>query len=623
MNQYEELRAGALTATLDRFSGQLRWLRYGPHEVLRGIYGAVRDQHWNTITPEIELLAIERGANELRIEFHAVCRKGEIDFRWRGSIVGSAESVIRYCFAGKAYSAFLRNRIGLCVLHPIRECAGQPCSVLHTDGTTEHAEFPLTISAQQPFMRIAALRHRVTNDVDAEVRFVGDTFETEDQRNWTDASFKTYSTPLDLPFPVAVRPGDVVHQEVEVKLLGRVSPLPSNRLQVISLSAGSAVSLPLIGFSHLGRATRLDEEDAVRLTKLRPRHLRVELNANEAGFLEDLIVAADDARRLNASMQVVLDFASGDESEVTRVLTVLQPHTARVAEWVVLQNRGVASPHLSQLVRRTLAQHVSLPRIGLGSNDNFTELNRDRPAIGAADFLTYAVNPQAHAFDNATIVENLVGQAETVRTAKEFAGETSLHVGPITLKRRMPTRSLVESVAASAEMPMDADARQVSPFLAGWTLGSIAALSQEGVHAATYFELTGCRGVAGAPSQAHLPAPFGPSATAVFPVYHVFADIAELEGGNWHVLSADMSDAVFGLLCRRAGGSCTLVANPTDRTWTCRLPIAPQRLRMLDQTTAASAMHSPTEFRAAWQHWTASELELPPQSYVRVEETRS
>jgi hypothetical protein len=31
--------------------------------------------------------------------------------------------------------------------------------------------------------------------------------ETEDQRNWSDASFKTYSTPLAIPFPAEVAPG--------------------------------------------------------------------------------------------------------------------------------------------------------------------------------------------------------------------------------------------------------------------------------------------------------------------------------------------------------------------------------------------------------------------------------
>ena len=35
----------------------------------------------------------------------------------------------------------------------------------------------------------------------ANVAFDGDIFEMEDQRNWTDASYKIYSTPLRLPFP--------------------------------------------------------------------------------------------------------------------------------------------------------------------------------------------------------------------------------------------------------------------------------------------------------------------------------------------------------------------------------------------------------------------------------------
>jgi len=38
----------------------------------------------------------------------------------------------------------------------------------------------------------------------------------EDQRNWTDASFKTYSTPLSEPFPRLVRTGDLVEQSLGV-----------------------------------------------------------------------------------------------------------------------------------------------------------------------------------------------------------------------------------------------------------------------------------------------------------------------------------------------------------------------------------------------------------------------
>ena len=34
-------------------------------------------------------------------------------------------------------AAFLRNRIGFCVLHPGRECAGKPCRVEVDDGAVE------------------------------------------------------------------------------------------------------------------------------------------------------------------------------------------------------------------------------------------------------------------------------------------------------------------------------------------------------------------------------------------------------------------------------------------------------------------------------------------------------
>ena len=39
-------------------------------------------------------------------------------------------------------------------------------------------------------MDIRAIGHQVTPDIWATVRMTGETFEMEDQRNWTDASYK-------------------------------------------------------------------------------------------------------------------------------------------------------------------------------------------------------------------------------------------------------------------------------------------------------------------------------------------------------------------------------------------------------------------------------------------------
>jgi D-apionolactonase len=65
-------------------------------------------------------------------------------------------------------------------------------------------------------MDLRALTHEAAPGLRVTCRMEGDTFEMEDQRNWTDASFKTYCTPLAEPFPVLVEPGDRVDQQVTV-----------------------------------------------------------------------------------------------------------------------------------------------------------------------------------------------------------------------------------------------------------------------------------------------------------------------------------------------------------------------------------------------------------------------
>src|SRR5436189_43618 len=66
---------------------------------------------------------------------------------------------------------------------------------------------------------VRALTHAVGPGCAVEVRFDGEVFETEDQRNWTDASFKTYGTPLAQPFPVWIERGTQIEQSVSVKLI--------------------------------------------------------------------------------------------------------------------------------------------------------------------------------------------------------------------------------------------------------------------------------------------------------------------------------------------------------------------------------------------------------------------
>ena len=58
--------------------------------------------------------------------------------------------------------------------------------------------FPDLIEPWQPFKDMRAITHTALAGVSAECRMEGDTFEMEDQRNWSDASYKTYVRPLAL-----------------------------------------------------------------------------------------------------------------------------------------------------------------------------------------------------------------------------------------------------------------------------------------------------------------------------------------------------------------------------------------------------------------------------------------
>ncbi len=85
------------------------------------------------------------------------------------------------------------------------------------------AVFPRLVSPQQPFLGLRTIAHEVAPGVEAEVRMEGETFEMEDQRNWSDDSFKTYGTPLALPLPVEVQEGTRIRQSITLCLFGEAS----------------------------------------------------------------------------------------------------------------------------------------------------------------------------------------------------------------------------------------------------------------------------------------------------------------------------------------------------------------------------------------------------------------
>jgi hypothetical protein len=220
------------------------------------------------------------------------------------------------------------------------------------------------------------------------------------------------------------------------------------------------------------------------------------------------------------------------------------------------------------------------------------------------DGVCYSINPQVHAFDNASLVETLETQAVIVESARRFTGGLPLAVTPVTLRPRFnPSATGPEPPPAPGGLPSQVDARQMSLLAAGWTVGSLKYLAESGVESVTYFETSGWRGLM--EREDGSPEPFPSVPGSVFPLYHVFADLGECLGGEpsglIRVLPAVSSDPlrVEGLALAVGDMVCVLVANLTAEVQPVTVTglAGKVHLRRLDEHTAMQAMSAPGLFR--------------------------
>ncbi len=621
------LRAGPLTLVYD--GGDLRYIRLGRHEIIRRLYVAVRDHNWGTVPATLSQLEIHATDTSFSITYHAEHRQGAIHFGWHAAISGTADGMIEYRMEGMAQSSFRRNRIGICILHPIHECSGMPCTIEHADGTIDHAHFPAAISPHQPFFAMRAIRHTVIPGVTAEVRFAGDLFEMEDQRNWTDASFKTYSTPLALPYPVEIGAGTSISQSVTLRLEGTPPPAEPDdpALSFGPEPAVAALPIPRIGLGSASHGMPLSLGEIARLRILHPAHLRLDLDLS-ADFSARLEQAVAEAQALDTRLEVALFCSTAAHAELAALAALLPTLRPPLAGWLIFAHgHKTTPPELLDAARQVLAGYDSQALIAGGTNAYFTELNRGRPELDATSAVCYSLNPQVHAFDNASLVETLEAQGITVQSARRLYGSRPILVSPITLRPRFNPNATGPATDLPGELPATVDRRQMSLFGAGWTLGSLKYLAEAGAARMTYYETTGWRGVMEHADGSTLPEQFRSIAGGVFPLYHVLADIGEYAGGVILPSRSSQPLALDGIVLEQAGRRSTIVANLGQETRHVRIAATAPRVhvRILDETTIHEAITNPESFRmqAGAAYAPAGgllELQLRPYAVVRIDE---
>jgi D-apionolactonase len=597
------LRAGPLRVIFD--CGQLRWIRLGEREVLRAVYFALREPTWATVPGRLFDLTIEAEPESFRIRFVSRHRRGPVAFDWEGRIEGGADGRIVYALDGRAESTFLRNRIGLCVLHPAPACAGRPCLIETVDGARRESEFPRLVAPHQPQLALRAIAHEVAPGVEAELRMEGETFETEDQRNWSDDSFKTYGTPLALPMPVEVKEGERLRQSITLCLFGEASEpvreaaalggaLPQRRSVVeavtVVVEPARLLPRPALGLAGAGLVT-LAAADAERLRGLRLDHLRADIRLDLDEWPTALARAGANARLLGRPLELALFLPEEPEPALRALADRARALRAQVASWLVFRASDRVTPDgLATLVRDRLSALDPAALFVGGTDSHFVELNRRRPSRSGLDRFSFALTPQVHAFDDATLVENIATLHWLAETARSFAPEMPLAISPVSLRPRVDPRP--QASREPGEPPFSDDPRQATPFAAAWTLGFIASAAEAGFVSLSLFELVGPRGVMGR--------------AGCFPVFDALAEVTAFAGAAVCGARSLRPDRVQALALRSGAQTRLFLANVTGEPH----PVRIEGLACVGQLSRLGE---------AGGSECGSELELAPHAIVRLD----
>jgi D-apionolactonase len=563
--QFGRLRAGRFDAVID--SGALRWIRFDGSEILRSMQVTVRDRSWGTVAPVIDDVRVTGDATSFEVAFAA---------RYEAPDLGVACSVgfhatpaeLSASLECRATRPTWHQRLGLLVLHP-PQLAGRSLLAVTPAGTAEVVA-PTHLTADTVASDLLRLQWEPADGCRATLRFEGSLWEMEDQRNWSDASFKTYCPPLRLPHPVLLEEGASFRQRVTLAVVPQAGPRARPRRRspaVVMMESGEGVPLPSIGLAR-PTATRLAPRPVIeRLRRLHPGHLRVVLDLESPDWRAELDAAAAETRQIGARMEL----------EVSA--PIVGPLTRDCASRLASLPRGtldrvLAFPSAPGLVttdealscwRSALAEvGISAP-VGGGTRANFAELSRTGwPLADRLETACVCITPQIHAFDRRSIAETLLAQSLIARDMVFRYGARPISI-LCTLRPRFNAYSEPPERGPS---PGRIDPRLGSPFAAAWTVGSLQALARPGLAAITYHETVGPAGILGLqPNQGR--------EIIEHPVYRVLCDVLADPGSQ--VVPATYPELCPALVLLSEERVRVLLANLDDRPRLVDVSLPPAR----------------------------------------------
>jgi len=460
--------------TLDLAREAIRNIRYEGVQLIDLLYTAIRPSDWSTLKSDEYDADVKVVGSDCVITINESLANALVATT---KVILSASNNFSVAYELKGLAEYSVNRWGICFCLNTAEwmgatvtSAGNSYSLLQdispqrvVDGVIQGL-FPASHE-----VKLIAADQRYISAVSS-----GRVLEAEDQRNWTDNTYKIYSGSLSEPRPFITSAGSTWKQSVNFEVgVPKQPSVDPTKILVREIEA-----LPSIGlqFNTDSLLTPDDLEKALVLLEI--DHLRI----NEEALTSQKIATT-------ASNGLILETAllSSNKDEVLKAEVLNLSQRVPAGSRLLIQREGREVVEAADLPKND-----SLNTFIPGTDAYLVDLHRE--SFVFANSVSYSMAPTVHSTDTETIFKTLATQKESIEFAQKFLAP-QVFISPITFS----TRGNPET-GHSRDRRIDfadPDAAMLIRTIEGaaWTLGSIYSVASAGAFSGSWHELFGEYGI--------------------------------------------------------------------------------------------------------------------------------
>ncbi len=456
--------------TLDLAREAIRNIRFEGVQLIDLLYTAIRPLDWSTLKADEYSADVQIIGNDCVITINESLASAIVA---KTEVILSSSNTFSVGYELKGLTEYQVSRWGVCFCLNTADWMGS--SVVSSGNTYSLAQ---DISPQRVVDGVIQGLFPASNEMhfiapdkrNLKVVSIGKVLEAEDQRNWTDNTYKIYSGSLSEPFPFLTSAGSIWKQSVNFE----VGVHESVTTDATKILVKEIEALPSIGlqFNHDSLLTPDDLEKAFILLEI--DHLRIN---EEALTSQKIATTAANGLILEAAL---LSSSDGD---------ALKAEVLQLSEIVPAGSRLLVQREGRQVVDAAdLPKNSSLNSYIPGSDAFLVDLQSDQYNFGNS--VSYSMAPTVHSFDTETIFKTLYTQQESISFAQKFIAP-QVFISPITFSMRGNPHSghSRDQRLVYAEPEMALHIRTIEG--AAWTLGSIHSLASAGAFSGSWHELFG------------------------------------------------------------------------------------------------------------------------------------